>query len=165
MKVSPLHFFHQWGGQQRNYPTIQFNKKLDWTHNSLIRERQNRLFFQRILRIIPFVMALISKMDIWRYIWTAEEQKASKTKTKFCFPSSSIFFKHLTFLLVEWRQNAVVSTDLEVNLLLHAVGDGTLRDNDADACLDGAQNATVRVEDTTSCCHHSVTFVFIFIIL
>lgn len=95
-----------------------------------------------------------------------KNKKPPKQKQKYILFSFFLhFFLHLTFLLVEWRQNAVVSTDLEVNLLLHAVGDGTLRDNDADTCLDGAQNATVRVEDTTSCCHHSVTFVFIFIIL
>ena len=71
----------------------------------------------------------------------------------------------ITFLLVEWRQDAVVPADLEVDLLLHAFRDGALRDNNADPCLDGAQDASVRVEDTSCCCHHSVALVFILIIV
>lgn len=77
-------------------------------------------------------------------------------------PLASLIF---TFLLVEWRQDAVVSADLEVDLLLHTFRDGTLWDNYADACLDGAQDAAVTVEDTSSCCNHCVALIFILIII
>lgn len=70
-----------------------------------------------------------------------------------------------TFLLVQWRQDAVVSADLEVDLLLHSFWDGTLRDDDADPRLDGAQDASVGVEDTSRCRHHRVAFVFILVVV
>lgn len=70
-----------------------------------------------------------------------------------------------TFLLVQWRQDAVVSADLEVDLLLHSFWDGTLRDDDADPGLDGAQDASVGVEDTARRGHHCVAFVLILVVV
>lgn len=70
----------------------------------------------------------------------------------------------VTFLLVQRWQDAVVSTDLEVDLLLHAVGDGPLRDDDADTRLDGAQDASVGVKDPSSCCDHRVTLILLVVL-
>lgn len=70
-----------------------------------------------------------------------------------------------TFLLVQWRQDAVVPADLEVDLLLHSLRDGTLWDYDADSGLDGAQHASVGVEDASCCCHHRVALVFILVVV
>lgn len=100
-----IFFVNGEGNKETTLPFNSIKKKLDWTHNSLIKERQNRLFFQRILRIIPFVRALISKMDIWRYMWTAlmdsrrTKSLQNKNKNTFCFLSSSIFFNILPFSL------------------------------------------------------------------
>lgn len=79
--------------------------------------------------------------------------------------SSSLHVWQVTFLLVEWWQDAVVSADLEVDLLLHTVRYGTLWDNYADSCLNGAQDTAVGVEDTSSCCNHCVALIFILIII
>lgn len=70
-----------------------------------------------------------------------------------------------TFLFVERGQEAVVSADLEVNLLLHPLRDCPLWDYYADTSLNGAQDAAVRVEDTTGCCNYSVAFIFVFIVI
>lgn len=70
----------------------------------------------------------------------------------------------LTFLLVQGGQDAVVPAHLKVNLLLHALRDGPLGNDDADARLDGAQDSSVTVEDTPSGGHHRVTFVLIVIL-
>lgn len=70
----------------------------------------------------------------------------------------------LTFLLVEGRQDAVVPAHLEVNLLLHALGDGALGNDDADARLDGAQDPSVAVEDATGGGDHCVPFVLIVVV-
>lgn len=70
-----------------------------------------------------------------------------------------------TFLLVQWRQDAVVPADLEVDLLLHSFWDGTLRDYDADSGLDGAQDASVGVEDASCRSHHRVAFIFILVVV
>lgn len=70
----------------------------------------------------------------------------------------------LTFLFVQGGQDAVVPAHLEVNLLLHAFGDGALRDDDADARLDGAQDPSVTVEDPPGCGHHCVPFILIVIV-
>ena len=69
-----------------------------------------------------------------------------------------------TFLLVQRRQDAVVAAHLEVDLLLHAVGDGALGDDDADARLDGAQHATVAVEDAAGRGDHRVAFVLVLVL-
>lgn len=71
----------------------------------------------------------------------------------------------LTFLLVQWRQDAVVSAHLEIDLLLHAIRDGALGDNNTDSCFNGAQDASIGVEDASSCCDHRVAFVFILVII
>lgn len=70
-----------------------------------------------------------------------------------------------TFLLVQWRQDAIVSADLEVDLLLHSFWDGALRDDDAHSGLDGAQDASVGVEDASRRRHHRVAFVFILVVV
>lgn len=70
----------------------------------------------------------------------------------------------LTFLLVEGGQDAVVPAHLEVNLLLHALRDGTLGDDDADARLDGAQDSSVTVEDPPGGGHHRVPFILVVIV-
>ena len=72
---------------------------------------------------------------------------------------------YVTFLLVEWWQDAVVSADLEVDLLLNTFRDGTLWDNYADTCLNRAQDATVGVEDAPSCRNHCVALIFILVII
>lgn len=69
-----------------------------------------------------------------------------------------------TFLLVQGGQDAVVAAHLEVDLLLHALGDGALWDDDADARLYGAQDAAVAVEDATGGGHHRVTLVFVVVL-
>lgn len=69
-----------------------------------------------------------------------------------------------TFLLVQRGQDAVVPAHLEVNLLLHTLGDGALGNDDADARLNGAQDASVAVEDPPSSGHHSVPFVFVVVL-
>lgn len=69
-----------------------------------------------------------------------------------------------TFLLVQGRQDAVVPAHLEVDLLLHALGNGTLRDDDADASLDGAQDAAVAVEDAAGGGHHCVALVLVVVL-
>lgn len=69
-----------------------------------------------------------------------------------------------TFLLVEGGQDAVVPAHLEVYLLLHALRDGTLGDNDADACLNGAQDASVTVKDPSGGGHHCVPFILVVIV-
>lgn len=70
----------------------------------------------------------------------------------------------LTFLLVEGGQDAVVPAHLEVNLLLHTLGDGALRDDDADTGLYRAQDPSITVEDAPGSSHHRVPFVFIVIV-
>lgn len=70
----------------------------------------------------------------------------------------------LTFLLVQWGQDAVVSAHLEVNLLLHALRDCTLWNDDADAGLDGAQDPSVAVENSSSGGHHRVPFILVIIV-
>lgn len=79
--------------------------------------------------------------------------------------SPSLHLWWVTFLLVEWRQDAVVSAHFEVDLLLHALRYGALWDYDADTRLNGAQDAAVAVEDAASRGDHSVALVFIFIII
>ena len=69
-----------------------------------------------------------------------------------------------TFLFFERGQDAVVPAHLEVNLLLHALGDGTLGDDDADTRLDGAQDPSVTVEDAPGGGNHSVPFVLVVIV-
>lgn len=71
----------------------------------------------------------------------------------------------LTFLLVKRWQDAVVSAHFEIDLLLHTIRDGTLWNNYTDSCLNGAQDATVGIEDTSSCCHNCVALIFILIII
>lgn len=70
----------------------------------------------------------------------------------------------LTFLLVEGGQDAVVPAHLKVDLLLHALGDRTLRNDDADARLDGAQDPPVAVEDAPGGGHHCVPFILVIIV-
>lgn len=69
--------------------------------------------------------------------------------------------KPVTFLLVEGRQDAVVAADLEVDLLFHALGDGSLGDDDADARLDGAQHSAVAAEHAPGRGHHRVAVLVI----
>lgn len=69
-----------------------------------------------------------------------------------------------TFLLVQRGQDAVVAAHLEVDLLLHALWDGALRDDDADARLDGAQDAAVAVEDAAGGGHHRVALVLVVVL-
>lgn len=72
--------------------------------------------------------------------------------------------EELTFLLVEGGQDAVVPAHLEVNLLLHALWNCALWNDDADARLNGTQDPSVTVEDPTSGGHHRVSFIFVVII-
>lgn len=72
--------------------------------------------------------------------------------------------RRLTFLLVEGGQDAVVPAHLEVNLLLHVLGDGALGDDDADARLDGAQDPSVTVENPPGRGHHRVSFVLVVVV-
>lgn len=69
-----------------------------------------------------------------------------------------------TFLLIEGGQDVVVAAHLKVNLLLHALGDGALRDDDADARLDGAQDSSVAVEDAPGGGYHRVAFILVIIV-
>lgn len=69
-----------------------------------------------------------------------------------------------TFLLIEGGQDVVVAAHLKVNLLLHALGDGALRDDDADARLDGAQDSSVTVEDAPGGGYHRVTFILVIVV-
>lgn len=78
---------------------------------------------------------------------------------------SSLMIWYVTFFLVEWWQDAVVSADLEVDLLLHTIRDCSLWDNDANTCLNGAQDTTVTIEDTSSSRNHCVALIFIIIIV
>lgn len=71
----------------------------------------------------------------------------------------------VTFLFVQRGEDAVVSADFKVDLLLHTIRDGTLWDNDADSSLNGAQDTTIGVEDTSSRCNHCVALIFIVIII
>lgn len=72
--------------------------------------------------------------------------------------------KPLTFLLVQGGQDAVVPAHLEVDFLLHALGDSTLGDDDADARLDGAEDTTVTVENSPGSGHHRVPFIFVVVV-
>ena len=69
-----------------------------------------------------------------------------------------------TLLFVQRRQDAVVAADLEVDLLFHPLGNGSLGDDDADTGLNGAQHPTIAVKHAAGSSHHCVTvFVFIFL--
>lgn len=69
-----------------------------------------------------------------------------------------------TFFLIEGGQDVVVPAHLKVNLLLHALGDGALRDDDADARLDGAQDPSVTIEDPPGGGYHRVTFILVILV-
>lgn len=49
----------------------------------------------------------------------------------------------VTFLLVEWWEDAVVPTHFEIDLLLNTLGNCPLGYDDAHTCLYGAQYPTV----------------------
>lgn len=70
----------------------------------------------------------------------------------------------VTFLLIQRRQDAVVPADLEVDLLLHTLRDGPLRDDDAHAGLYGAQHAAVAVEHASGCGHHRVAVLVVILL-
>lgn len=69
-----------------------------------------------------------------------------------------------TFFLIEGGQDVVVTAHLKVNLLLHALGDGALGDDDADARLDGAQDSSVTVEDAPGGGYHRVAFILVILV-
>ncbi len=69
-----------------------------------------------------------------------------------------------TFLFVQRGQNAVVSAHFEVDLLLHAIWNRSLRDDDTDSCLYGAQHPTITIKDAPRRGDHRVSFVFLIVI-
>lgn len=70
----------------------------------------------------------------------------------------------ITFLLVEWWQDAVVPTHFEIDLLLNTFGNCPLGYYDAHTRLNGAQNPAVRVEDASRRSDDSVHVVIIVIL-
>lgn len=69
-----------------------------------------------------------------------------------------------TFLFVQWRQNAVVSTHFKVDLLLHAFRNGSLGNNNTHTSLDRAQYSAVTIKDTSCCGNHGVSLIVVVVI-